>query len=75
MCRVMQPVSSSVESRVTPSALVACLIKVKCYRLAAHQVQKVWSVPIRRIGVVEKASQPKKPELDVKDAKLFLREV
>ena len=51
----------------------ACL-KVKCFRLAAHQVQKVWSVLIRRTGVVEKASQTKKPELDVKDAKLFHRE-
>lgn len=53
---------------------VAARLKVKCYRLAAHRVQKAWSVPIRRIGVVEKASQTKEPELDVRDAKLSHRE-
>ena len=47
LCRVMQPVSSMVESRVIPSALIPCLISRVHSFQGAHKVKSLFTI-IRR---------------------------
>ena len=44
LCRVMHPVSSSVESRVIPSALVACLTSCVHSFQGTHKVKSLFTI-------------------------------